>query len=147
MPRKKMTILVPAQGLTHLIAKTFKRYRDANMWSNSARMHIADDVYHVICEYISDVNQGIIDENPVAPKPKKRQVLSLTPEQFKAKQEGRKVELDRTKEDKVKKPSKNLEQNIKRRVRPTRVQQTVDTGVHEHPLGTGFAQKDLKDEG
>lgn len=147
MPRKKMTILVPAQGLTHLIAKALKRYRDANMWSDSARIHIADDVYHVICEYISDVNQGIIDENPVAPKPKKRQVLSLTPKQFKAKQEGRKIELDRTKEDKVKKPSKKMEQNIKRHVRATRVQPTVDTKIHEHPLGAGFAQKDLKNEG
>jgi len=145
MPRKKMTILVPAQGLTHIIAKTFKRYRDANLWSDGARMHIADDVYHVICEYINDVNQGVIDENPVTPKPKKRQVLSLTPEQFKAKQEGRKIELDDAKKTKTKKPSKKLEQNIKRRVRATRVQPTVDTGVSEHPLGAGFTQKDLKE--
>ena len=126
MPRKKQTILIPAPGLTHKIAKTLKRYRDANLWSESGRMHIADDIYHVICEYIGDVNQGIIDENPLAPQPKKRQVLSLTPAEFKAKQEGKEVKATKKKPTAKKKPAKKLEQNVNRSVRPTRKQPTIE---------------------
>lgn len=117
---KKITMLIPSPGLTHLIAKNLKEYKDANLWSESSRMHIADDIYHTICEYIGQVNQGIIDENPLAPQPKKRQVLSLTPEQFKAKQEGKKI-----KPVKSKKQVTKLEQNVNRKVRPTRQQPTI----------------------
>ena len=127
MARKKMTILVPAPGLTHLIEKNLKEYRDANLWAEGSRMHIADDIYHTICEYIGDVNQGIIDENPLAPQPKKRQVLSLTPEEFKAKQEGREYKKVKEKPVKKKRTVKKLEQNAKRSVRPTREQPTIKT--------------------
>ena len=127
MARKKMTILVPSPGLTHLIAKNLKEYRDANLWAEGSRMHIADDIYHTICEYIGDVNQGIIDENPLAPQPKKRQVLSLTPEEFKAKQEGRGLKDTKKKPTPKKKSKTKLEQNAKRSVRPTREQPTIRT--------------------
>ena len=126
MPRKKQTILIPAPGVTGMIAKTLKRYRDANLWSESGRKHIADEIYHVICEYIGDVNQGIVDENPLAPQPKKRQVLSLTPEEFKAKQEGKDVKQTKKKPTAQKKPAKKLEQNVNRGVRPTRKQPTIE---------------------
>ena len=125
MPRKKQTILIPAPGVTGMITKTLKRYRDANLWSESGRKHIADDIYHVICEYIGKVNQGIINENPLAPPPKKRQVLSLTPEEFKAKQEGKEVKATKKKRT-HKKPAKKLEQNVNRDVRPTREQPTIE---------------------
>ncbi len=126
MPRKKQTILIPSPALTHKIAKTLKRYKDANLWSEGGRKHIADDIYHTICEYIGQVNQGIIDENPLAPQPKKRQVLSLTPEEFKAKQEGKEVKEVRKKPTAKKKSVKNLEQNVNRGVRPTRKQPTIE---------------------
>ena len=63
MPRKKKqeTILIPAPGLSFLIAKALKRYKDCNLFSSSARKHIADEVYHVTCEYIEMVNQGVIN--------------------------------------------------------------------------------------
>jgi hypothetical protein len=127
MPRKKQTILIPSPALTHKIAKTLKRYRDANLWSENGRKHIADDVYHIVCEYIGQVNQGIINENPLAPQPKKRQVLSLTPEEFKAKQEGKEVKEVKKKPTAKKKPVKKLEQNANRSVRPTRKQPTIET--------------------
>jgi hypothetical protein len=127
MARKKQTILVPSPQATGMIAKTLKRYRDANLWSESGRNHIADDIYHAICEYIGRVNQGIIDENPLAPKPAKRQVLSLTPEEFKAKQEGKEVKQTKKKPTAKKKPVKKLEQNANRSVRPTRKQPTIET--------------------
>ena len=125
MARKKITMLIPSPGLTHLIAKNLKEYKDANLWSSSSRMHIADDIYHTICEYIGKVNQGIIDENPLAPQPKKRQVLSLTPEQFKAKQEGKELKDTEKKPTPKKKTKKNLEQNVNRKVRPTRQQPII----------------------
>ena len=125
MPKEKQTILIPAPGVTGMITKTLKRYRDANLWSESGRKHIADDIYHVICEYIGDVNQGIIDENPLAPQPEKRQVLSLTPEEFKARQEGKEVKVTKKKRT-HKKPAKKLEQNVNRGVRPTRKQPTIE---------------------
>ena len=106
MPRKKQTILIPAPGVTGMIAKTLKRYRDANLWSESGRKHIADEIYHVICEY--------------------RQVLSLTPEEFKAKQEGKDVKQTKKKPTAQKKPAKKLEQNVNRGVRPTRKQPTIE---------------------
>jgi len=125
MARKKQTILVPSPQATGMIAKTLKRYRDANLWSESGRNHIADDIYHAICEYIGRVNQGIIDENPLAPKPAKRQVLSLTPEEFKAKQEGKGIDGKKKKPTARKKPVKKLEQNVNRSVRATRKQPTI----------------------
>ena len=127
MARKKQTILVPSPQVTGVITKTLKRYRDANLWSESGRKHIANDIYHTICEYIGQVNQGIIDENPLSPKPKKRQVLSLTPEEFKAKQEGKEVKQTKKKPTAKKKTVKKLEQNVNRSVRPTRKQPTIET--------------------
>ena len=127
MARKKQTILIPSPQVTGKITKTLKRYRDANLWSESGRKHIANDIYHTICEYIGQVNQGIIDENPLAPQPEKRQVLSLTPEEFKAKQEGKEIKQTKKKPRAKKKPVKKLEQNVNRSVRPTRKQPTIET--------------------
>ena len=125
MAKKKQTILIPSPQVTGMITKTLKRYRDANLWSESGRMHIADDIYHVICEYIGKVNQGIIDENPLAPQPEKRQVLSLTPEEFKAKQEGKDIKEIKKRSTAKKKPTKKLEQNVNRSIKPTRKQPTI----------------------
>ena len=126
MPRKKQTILIPSPQVTGMITKTLKRYRDANLWSESGRNHIANDIYHTICEYIGNVNQGIIDENPLAPQPKKRQVLSLTPEEFKAKQDGKEVKATKKTPTARKKPAKKLEQNVNRDVKPTRKQPIIE---------------------
>ena len=91
MPNKKKQklILIPDPQMEGLIDKVLKRYRDSNLFSESARVHISREIYHVLCEYISQVNQGIIDENPLAPKPVEKKVLSLTPEEFKRKQKQR----------------------------------------------------------
>tara|TARA_R100000656_G_scaffold103983_1_gene75752 strand:- start:63 stop:461 length:399 start_codon:yes stop_codon:yes gene_type:complete len=131
MPRKKKqeTILIPAPGLSFLIAKALKRYKDCNLYSSGARKHVAEEVYHVVCEYITMVNQGIVDENPLAPEPEKRKVLSLTPEEFKEKQDGKAVKKQTVKKQPeiiLKEPVKKSEQNVKRSVRRTRTPKAME---------------------
>lgn len=131
MPRKNKqeTILIPASGLSHLIAKTLKRYKDCNLYSDGARKHVAEEAYHVICEYIIMVNQGVINENPLTPKPKKKKVLSLTPEEFKKKKEGKFVKKQtaiKQPEITLKEPVKKLEQNVKRSVKITRTPKAME---------------------
>lgn len=131
MPRKKKqeTILIPAPGLSFLIDKALRRYKDCNLYSSGARKHISEEVYHVVCEYITMVNQGVIDENPLAPEPEKRKVLSLTPEEFKEKQDGKGVKKQAVKKQPeiiLKEPVKKLEQNVKRSVRRTRTPKAME---------------------
>ena len=131
MPRKKKqeTILIPAPGLSFLIDKALRRYKDCNLYSSGARKHISEEVYHVVCEYITMVNQGVIDENPLAPEPEKRKVLSLTPEEFKEKQDGKCVKKQAVKKQPeiiLKEPVKKLEQNVKRSVRRTRTPKAME---------------------
>ena len=131
MPRKKKqeTILIPAPGLSFLIEKALRRYKDCNLYSSGARKHISEEVYHVVCEYITMVNQGIVDENPLAPEPEKRKVLSLTPEEFKKKQEGKGVKKQAVKEQPeiiLKEPVKKSEQSVKRSVRRTRTPKAME---------------------
>jgi hypothetical protein len=110
-----------------LIDKVLKRYRDSNLFSESARVHISREIYHVLCEYISQVNQGIINENPLAPKPVEKKVLSLTPEEFKRKQEGKPVKKAKAKTEIIlKEPVKKMEQNSKRSVQRTRTQRALE---------------------
>ena len=131
MPRKKKqeTILIPAPGLSFLIDKALRRYKDCNLYSSGARKHISEEVYHVVCEYITMVNQGVIDENPLAPEPEKRKVLSLTPEEFKEKQDGKGAKKQAVKKQPeiiLKEPVKKLEQNVKRSVRRTRTPKAME---------------------
>jgi hypothetical protein len=129
MPNKKKQklILIPDPQMEGLIDKVLKRYRDSNLFSESARVHISREIYHVLCEYISQVNQGIIDENPLAPKPVEKKVLSLTPEEFKRKQEGKPVKKAKAKTEIIlKEPVKKMEQNSKRSVQRTRTQRALE---------------------
>ena len=131
MPRKKKkeTILVPAPGLSHLIAKPLARYKDCNLFSRSARKHISEEVYYMVCEYITMVNQGVVDNNPLAPEPEKRKVLSLTPEQFKEKQGGKTVEkqtVNKQPEIILREPVKKSEQNVRRSVKRTRTAKAME---------------------
>tara|TARA_R100000664_G_C2739639_1_gene128325 strand:+ start:233 stop:625 length:393 start_codon:yes stop_codon:yes gene_type:complete len=129
MPNKKKQklILIPDPQMEGLIDKVLKRYRDSNLFSESARVHISREIYHVLCEYISQVNQGIIDENPLAPKPVEKKVLSLTPEEFKRKQEGKPVKKAKAKTEIIlKEPVKKMEQNSKRSVQRTRTQRSLE---------------------
>ena len=129
MPSKKKQklILIPDPQMEGLIDKVLKRYRDSNLFSESARVHISREIYHVLCEYISQVNQGIIDENPLAPKPVEKKVLSLTPEEFKRKQEGKPVKKAKAKTEIIlKEPVKKMEQNSKRSVQRTRTQRSLE---------------------
>lgn len=131
MPNKKKQklILIPDPQMEGLIDKVLKRYKESNLFSESARIHISREIYHVLCEYISQVNQGIINENPLAPKPVEKKVLSLTPEEFKRKQEGKPVKKTRAKaktEIILKEPVKKMEQNSKRSVQRTRTQRALE---------------------
>ena len=72
--KKQKLILIPDPQMEGLIDKVLKRYKESNLFSESARIHISREIYHVLCEYISQVNQGIIDENPLAPKPVEKKV-------------------------------------------------------------------------
>jgi hypothetical protein len=131
MPNKKKQklILIPDPQMEGLIDKVLKRYKESNLFSESARIHISREIYHVLCEYISQVNQGIINENPLAPKPVEKKVLSLTPEEFKRKQEGKPVKKARAKaktEIILKEPVKKMEQNSKRSVQRTRTQRALE---------------------
>ena len=125
--KKQKLILIPDPQMEGLIDKVLKRYKESNLFSESARIHISREIYHVLCEYISQVNQGIIDENPLAPKPVEKKVLSLTPEEFKRKQEGKPVKKAKAKTEIIlKEPVKKMEQNSKRSVQRTRTQRALE---------------------
>ena len=124
MPNKM--ILVPNNGLSNLLSKALARYKDGSLMSESSRKHIAGELYHVVCEYIAFTNQGILDKDDLKPKPKRKKVLSLTPEEFKAKQKGKtKKKVTNKAEIVFKEPKKNLEQKPNIHVRTTETKRTV----------------------
>ena len=117
-------ILVPDSGLSNLLAKALARYKDGSLMSDSSRKHIAGELYHVVVEYIAFTNQGILDKDDL--KPKRKKVLSLTPEEFEAKQKGKTTKKSIKKAEIVfKEPKKNLEQKPNIHVRSTETKRTI----------------------